>query len=282
MVEVLNAGLYTSIQDTGRFGYRASGVPVSGSMDSISHHFANMLLNNRRDAAVIEFTWPAPKFRFTQATRIVVAGATVTCLINGEERPLTTSLDVVQGDELSFQPASRGVWSYIAVLGGWQTERILESRSQYLGITPAQKLVKGDQLSILSKVVEPSQYRTKIAVDAAHLENRTILCGKGPEWHLVKDADQKKYSAMPFRVSSRSNRMAYLLEGGHISLPEIISAPVQPGTVQITPSGNCIVLMRDAQTTGGYARIGQLPEESISQLAQKRAGEEIILQMRKS
>jgi allophanate hydrolase subunit 2 len=76
--------------------------------------------------------------------------------------------------------------------------------------------------------------------------------------------------------------MAYLLEGGHISLPEIISAPVQPGTVQITPSGNCIVLMRDAQTTGGYARIGQLPEESISQLAQKRAGEEIILQMRKS
>ncbi|HPI96324.1 MAG TPA: allophanate hydrolase subunit 2 family protein, partial [Gammaproteobacteria bacterium] len=79
-----------------------------------------------------------------------------------------------------------------------------------------------------------------------------------------------------FQVSKAINRMAYKLEKDHkLSAKEIITSPVQPGTVQLTPSGELIVLMQDCQTTGGYARVLQLTEQSLSKLAQIGSGESV-------
>lgn len=278
MVEVLRAGLYTSIQDSGRPGFRASGVPLSGPMDQLSAQFANMLLNNPYEAAVLEFVWPAPKLRFLQPSAIAVAGANFRCYVNGEPQASIIYLD--HHDELTFSPPTVGVWGYLAVEGGWQTERVLDSRSQYRGITTTGKLHSSDMIPIPMAKASRIPRKTSVTLDTSHFERSHISCQEGPDGHLFGESKQPSWGSIPLSISPKSNRMAYILDGLEgISLPEIITAPVQPGTVQITPSGDCIVLMRDAQTTGGYARVLQLPEKSISQLAQKRAGEKVYLEL---
>jgi allophanate hydrolase subunit 2 len=103
---------------------------------------------------------------------------------------------------------------------------------------------------------------------------------KGPEFEMLPLEMQKELFKSPFKINPQSNRMACLLDSQTIfSAQEIITSAVQPGTVQLTPSGKIIVLMRDAQTTGGYARIFQLTEMAINILAQKPAGSKVMFKL---
>jgi allophanate hydrolase subunit 2 len=115
-----------------------------------------------------------------------------------------------------------------------------------------------------------------VKVRKTYFSSVTLEVTPGPEFHLLSKLFQQRICETKGIIQTESNRMAYLLKGFEgFSAHEIITAPVQPGTVQLTPSGKCVILMRDAQTTGGYARILQLTEGAINVLAQKRAGEQV-------
>ncbi|WP_432411068.1 biotin-dependent carboxyltransferase family protein [Rasiella sp. SM2506] len=274
MIEVVKAGLFTTVQDLGRFGYRKMGVPVSGAMDAVSAFMANSLLGNKNDRAVLEITLLGPTLKFHQETRIAIAGAPFEVWLNTIEIDLNQPILIHKNDVLTFGKAKKGMRCYLAVSGGLQTLKVLNSRSFYAGLTEEIKVKRGDLLPIETFAEIPAL--KSFSANASPIDATTLEVFPGPEYASLTIFEQQGIVEQRFTISAQSNRMAYLLEcSGMLSAKEILTAPVQPGTVQLTPSGKLLVLMRDAQVTGGYARIFQLTEKSITILAQKRGGETI-------
>ena len=279
MVKVMSSGLYSTIQDLGRFGYRDQGVPVSGVMDQVAATNANLLVGNDQDMAVLECTAQGPTVQFHKSVYIALVGGDFDILLN--DQPLLThqAVRVEEGDVLVIGRARSGMRCYLAVSGGFTTPSVLNSRSFCKGITPEHTLAKGMVLPIGEKVSElPAQPSTLPLQEVG----RTLNGYKGPEYDAIMDRLAGRLTNNSFTIAPQSNRLAYILEGlPPLSLPEMNTVPVQPGTVQLTPSGKLMVLMRDAQVTGGYPRIFQLTERSCNLLAQKRGGEQLTIELEK-
>lgn len=274
MLKVLQAGLHTSIQDIGRFGFRNIGVPVSGTMDSISAGFANALLNNHKKDALLEITMHGPKLEFTEPASIVISGAEMSAKINNIAILNYKVYSIKKDDILSFGKLIKGLHCYLAVSGGFQTEEVLNSKSFYTGITLKGFVHKNDTIPYLPVLGTNKVTNSVISTKKQFFETSIIEVYKGPELEIFTIEEQEKLIINIYTVSNQINRMGYRLE--EIVVPHnksMITSPVLPGTVQLTPSGQLIVLMKDAQTTGGYPRVFQLPEKSIAILAQKRAGD---------
>ena len=274
MIKVLNAGLFSTIQDKGRFGFRNQGVPVSGAMDSISAFFANALLRNKEDAAVLEITLLGPKLLFETSTYFVLTGANLSPQLNEQSIVNYKVYLAEKGSVLSFGKLQEGYRTYLGIKDGFQSPKILGSRSFYANITEQNCLQKGDIFPITSN----NNYIDTNAILKPPLfyKNAILEVYKGPEFDWFKEAEQTHFLTTPYRVSKKNNRMGYQLEGQKVTHQySMITSPVLPGTVQLPPSGLPIVLMRDAQTTGGYPRIFQLSEQAICVLAQKKMGDEV-------
>jgi len=280
MIKVLKAGIYTTIQDLGRFGYRNQGVPVSGSMDSISAGFANALLNNNTSDALIEITLAGPKLLFTELTNIVLTGAEMSPLLNDEPIQNYRVYKVVDGDILSFGELKRGLRSYLAVHGGLDSEIVLNSKSFYEDITSKYCLKKNDVVSYKSGVKDIENHESNIKIMSQFYETDNLEVFKGPDFELFSTSEQERILSGSYTVSKDNNRMGYQLEEiSVLHTKSIITSPVLPGTIQLTPAGKLIVLLKDAQTTGGYPRVLQLTEKSISILAQKNIGDKLYFDL---
>ena len=129
MVEVIKTGVFDSIQDLGRAEVQQFGVPYAGVMDQYSAMLANSILGNAPNAAVIESTFQGPSLKFQSNTLICVSGAYANPKINDKSVKLNTALPVKAGDILSFGILNYGSRIYTAVLGGFQTEVVMNSRS---------------------------------------------------------------------------------------------------------------------------------------------------------
>lgn len=279
MVKVLNSGLFSTIQDLGRMGYQHFGVPYSGAMDSHSALMANAILGNDKNAAVIEMTITGAKLLFNSDTSICVSGADMKPKINSKAIKLNRAEEVKAGDILSFGMLNYGVRCYLAVFGGFETESVMGSRSMYNGITNRFRLHKNDELPISNYMSSHKKHAT-IKLNINHFASKTIEVYKGPEFDFLSKAQQEHLLSKTFTISKENNRMAYQLnELLPNSLQPIITSSVLPGTVQLTPSGKLIVLMRDCQTTGGYPRVLQLKEVSINALSQKFTNQDVTFKL---
>jgi len=269
---ILSDSLQTSVQDLGRKGYRSFGVPISGTMDKYSAILANKLLNNDEDLPVLEITMTGPKIMFEDHTLFVLTGADLSPELNGEPIQMNHAYSVRTSDVLSFGKMNLGVRAYLAVKGGFLTEKIMGSYSMYDGITPKGKVNKGDRLKIASYESELEITTSKLKVKPSHFTTKKLEVTKGPEYNRLTKKQRDKLFSMTFKIDPLCNRMGYQLKNKFPALKnnEIITSITIPGTVQITPSGKLIVMMRDCPTTGGYARILQLTDMAINQLAQKR------------
>ncbi|MEM7084565.1 MAG: biotin-dependent carboxyltransferase family protein [Bacteroidota bacterium] len=273
MIRFLASGLYTSLQDLGRFGYRNLGVPVSGAMDLRSATRANLLVGNEPQLAVMELTASGPVLEFEIPAVIAVCGASFTPELNGNEITMNRPIEIPAGGVLSFGRPSKGLRAYLAVQGGFISEKILGSSSFYNGITSRSHFAKGDVIRFNGDTQGFLSLPSSELEGAVHFETSEIVAFRGPEFNELPNSIQLLLNGEAFTVAPNSNRMACFLNHSEaISAKEIVTAPVQPGTVQLTPSGKIIVLMRDAQTTGGYARILQLTDSALNILAQKRTG----------
>ncbi len=269
---ILSDSLQTSVQDLGRKGYRSYGVPISGTMDKYSAILANKLLNNDEDLPVLEITMTGPKIMFEDHTLFVLTGADLSPELNGEPIQMNHAYSVRTSDVLSFGKMNMGVRTYLGVKGGFLTEKVLGSYSMYDGITPKSTLKKGDRLRIASYESELEITTSKLKVKPSHFTTKKLEVTKGPEYNRLTKKQRDKLFSMTFKIDPLCNRMGYQLKNKFPALKnnEIITSITIPGTVQITPSGKLIVMMRDCPTTGGYARILQLTDMAINQLAQKK------------
>lgn len=272
MIEVIQAGIHTSIQDRGRFGYRNQGIPLSGAMDQYSSHLANQIIGNHADAAVMEFVLQGPTLYFHRETSISITGGEWDIELNAQKVNTNEVIHIPNKSKLQIKGLRKGMYGYLAIRGGFQTQKVLGSYSYYPKITAQAKLVKGDKLPFnqINKSKKELQ-NASIVPQEKLLDANKLKVEKGPEFELLNSKIQSKLFETELSPSKDSNRMASPLQHElKLTAEEITTGVVQVGTVQLTPSGKLIVLMRDAQTTGGYARILQLSPMAINQLAQKR------------
>ncbi|WP_324719273.1 biotin-dependent carboxyltransferase family protein [Salinimicrobium sp. HB62] len=277
-VEILQAGLFSSVQDRGRFGFREFGVPAGGAMDRQAAGMANLLLGNHPDAAVLEITLQGPKMRFFAPAQIAITGAGLSPKLN--EKPLDNYklYKVAAGQVLSFGKRNTGYRAYLAIKGGFQTEQVMGSRSWSPGITEFSRLEKGMKLAFLEGDLSSVSSFSAVKADD-YLTSGVIETFPGPEFQLLKASEKDALQKWHFSAARESNRMGIQFqEKIENTLEPIITGPVLPGTVQLTPSGTLIALMRDGQTTGGYPRVLQLSEAGINTLAQRLPGEKFRIE----
>ena len=286
---LLDAGLYAGIQDAGRFGYRHLGIGPGGVMDPYAFAFSNRVLGNPEGAAVIEFHFPAPRIRFESATTFAVTGGDFSPALNGQDIPCWEKIIASPGDLLSFGKMKTGYRGYLAVAGGVAGEEWLGSRSLNrfcrAGGMNGRQLMKEDKLLIIpglaeTKVSTPSH---ATPIQSLYDTSSPVLCLKGPEWNRLTDEAKEQLLKSKFLIDSKSDRMGILLTGEkpllQIESGEMLSSATAMGSVQLLPSGHCMALMADHQTTGGFPRILQILQSRFPRLAQARPGEKIEFSM---
>ncbi len=275
MIKVLHPGFYSTIQDLGRKDFQHLGVPLSGVMDVYAAKMSNTLIGNDENCAVMEITMIGPKLEFCCDSVVAITGANLSPRLNNSDISNNSIINVGKGDVLSFGKPINGFRAYLAVSEGFQTKIVLKSRSMYQGITKVSSIKKGDELKIQPKNHKSKTYAV-IKLRSDYLNENVISVYKGAEFERLTNAQMDKLFNQEFTISKENNRMAYQLnELISNELNSIITSLVLPGTIQLTPSGKLIVLMRNCQTTGGYPRILQLSEYAINVLAQKKAGDKI-------
>ena len=271
MIKFISKGLYTTIQDDGRFGYRNIGVPSSGYMDRESAQTANLIIDNPINNPVIEATLIGPTIKFEKSTFICITGSDFNPMLNESRISLYTPVKVNKGDILKINNSSIGSRCYISIKGGIKVDKVLGSKSYYPQISDSSIIEKGDEFKFETNNSEPNY---KLINQKFEL-NKNLKVFKGPEFNSLNKGSINKIIDQEFSIGI-NNRMAFnLKEKIQAGTTSIISSPVIPGTVQLTPSGQMIILHRDCQTSGGYPRILQLDEKSLNNLAQLRIGDKI-------
>ncbi|MDT0686628.1 biotin-dependent carboxyltransferase family protein [Autumnicola psychrophila] len=275
-IDVLQPGLFSTIQDMGRFGFLNFGVPQSGAMDFYAAKIANLILRNKGNNAVLEITQMGPKLQFSASTEIAVTGADLSPKINNDQVENNAVLKISAGDTLSFGRRKNGCRAYLAIKDGFDTEYLMNSRSWYTGLTEKYKLEKGMALPYNPFAKREPVTHSSVKFFSEYIKSKDIEAYPGPEYFKLCEAQRALLMETKYGIGRDNNRMAIqMVEPLVNDLDPILTGPVLPGTVQLTPSGRLIVLMRDSQTTGGYPRISQLSEKGISCLAQKVAGEKV-------
>lgn len=281
MIRVLNAGFFTTIQDKGRVGFAKFGIPISGVMDSYSADLANHILNNSLDTALLEITFGGCSLQFIKNTMICISGADFSPTVNQMKIPLNTRIFVHNNDVLSFGTRHFGAFCYLAVKGGFLTEIKFNSRSFFQNITDDFMIRKENLLPFLEFHDFKSSHAS-VKTKKSYFKKTKIKCFKGPEFDLLTKNQQNLLLKNKFAISKDMNRTGFhLVEILENNLSQILTSAVLPGTVQLTPSGKLIVLMRDCQVTGGYPRILQLTEKSINIFSQKIAGDTFVFSILK-
>lgn len=253
-VVVIRPGMLTTVQDAGRTGFQHLGVPVGGPMDWWSHQAANRLVGNGPNAATLEVTLIGPELELTRSAIAAVVGANFELTLSGRPVPMNQAFSVEAGDRLAFGERKAGARAYVAFSGGLGVPEVMGSRATHvkgaLGGHEGRALRRGDVLPLLEP--GPLAQRGPNMVAVPHVPPAspvTLRAIEGPE--SVGGA----FWDSAFTVSPQSDRMGYRLDGPALDAPgDQLSSAVAMGTVQVTPSGTCVLLMADRATSGGYAR----------------------------
>lgn len=289
---VARGGLLTQVQDLGRWGYQRYGVPVGGVMDEVSHRLANLLVGNPAGEATLEMLLAGPAMSFDVDCLVALCGARFAAAVDGRPLPPDRPVLVRAGAVLDFGAAVAGARAYLAVAGGFDLAPVLGSLSTFalgaLGGFRGRALKRGDEILLRGEVQGPRpalqavlagngapfaapRWALRPLLDPAAGLPARVRFIPGLHWEAFSEAARAAFTLGRFRLGSRSDAMGYRLEGVAVApppMPELASAGVTYGTVQVPPDGEPIVLMASRHTTGGYPRLGEVIAVDLPVLAQ--------------
>lgn len=283
-IEVRRGGLLTTLQDPGRPGHAALGLGAAGVADAYSSRVANLLVGNPVQAALLEVTLAGPVLHFEKAARLALCGADIQATVAGRPVPGWRPVELPAGSTLELGRCMRGARAYVAVAGGLQVPIVLDSAATdlrgHLGGFRGRALASGDVLESgppprdLPPRREPweAPWWINPAPDIDFHASTVVGVMPGADASAPRDV----LSCHAWQVEAGSDRQGLRLKGPHVALAtpaDRPSEPVLPGTIQCPPDGQPIVLLADAQTVGGYARIGHVAQADLPRLAQLRPGE---------
>lgn len=280
---VRNVGAGMSFQDLGRVGANSwlnYGVAPAGAMDSYAVQAANTLVHNLPSDTVIEIMLGGAEIEITADCWLAHTGG-CSC----PQLPRNTARFVRKGEILRFHPNPHGVWSYLAIAGGWQAESYFGSCSRH------DRSDLGEQILTGTELVSNNSQHTPAASCASRILPLTdqrdynqapaLRLFKGPHHALFSDADWQHLLESEWTISSRSDRTGYRLTGSNELAHEhsIHSTPTLVGSVQIPPSGEPIVTLNDGPTVGGYPILARVHPDDLNWLVQQHAHQSIHFQL---
>jgi antagonist of KipI len=260
-------GTLSLLVDAGRPRSRSLGVPLGGPADRRSHALGNALVGNCPDTTALEFALAGPTLEATETHYCVVAGAAFDVHLNDKPVTIGKTVTVHPGDFLQIGTPSHGLRGYFCVHGGFHAPNILGSRSAFSPIQRGQ-LLECPASQAISRYAPELRW---LREDAATLR---VLPGQHAQ--LFRGSE---FWTWCFQVTGASDRMGLRLQGPPLEREpaELLSAPVCPGTVQVTNDGQLVVLGVDAQTIGGYPRLAHVIRADLDLLAQLRPGDTVRL-----
>lgn len=285
VIRVVRPGLLTTVQDRGRWGHQSAGVPVAGPMDWFSSRLANALVGNDADAATLEVTLIGPELIVDADTVVAICGADFEVSCDDAVAPMNASFVVRRGARLRFGRRRAGTRAYVAVAGGLLTPPVLGSRATHLlsrmGGHHGRALVVGDELPIasMSTPSHPPRRALGLTLPSKGRVAARVLPGAQHDWFT--DEAWTTLIGTAFRVSPRSNRMGYRLEGPPLARQidaELLSEPLAEGAIQVPAAGEPILLMADRQTAGGYPKIANVILADLPLVGQLAPGDAIEFQ----
>ena len=293
-IDILRSSFLTTVQDLGRMGFREFGVSPGGALDSHALRVANLLVGNKESAAGIEITFGGVQLRFADERVVAWCGGEFDVRIGSTSLPAGHAGFVRAGDVLIFNQPKTGCRSWLGISGGIDVPLVLGSRSTDLranfGGLDGRALRDGDEVPLggnserpkilIEKLREQKVANWKPPHDwsspAKHEPVLRVICGSDSD--RFNDVTIQRFTNDVFVVSADSNRMGARLEGPHLQRDhdvDLVSEGVAPGTIQVPPSGQPILLLGDCQTIGGYPKIAHVITVDLSVAAQLRAGDSV-------
>nr|WP_321443694.1 biotin-dependent carboxyltransferase family protein [uncultured Cohaesibacter sp.] len=282
MLEIVNPGMMASIQDLGRFGYQAKGVPTSGALDFVNLRLANCLVGNEAGQGALEFRIMGPTMRvLAKSVRIALAGtqAVIEQLEPVAKRiPAYQSVTLTEGVLFRIGVTADTAVAYLAVEGGFDVPDIYASQSTYMsggfGGFEGRGLQAGDHVPL---AFEAAPERRELLCDAPIALDSVdpIRVVPGPQKDYFSKTGLKTFFSESFTISGDSNRMGARLEGvpvAHEKGADINSDGIVTGAIQVPGNGLPIVLLADHQTTGGYPKIGCVASADLPRLGRMKPG----------
>jgi antagonist of KipI len=301
---VTRAGWQTTVQDRGRWGRQADGIPVAGPMDPFSHRLANALVGNDWNSATLEAAFVGPELEFEDERVVAVTGAEFSVTLDGRPFPRDEAVPVTRGARLRFGDRNWGCRAYVAVSGGVMTPPVLGSRATdlagRLGGIAGRALVAGDRLPLGPA---PARRGTVVAAQGAHRSSATgsadarlaerlvktaqaarapnatvvrVLPGPHLDWFSADALDLLQSAS--YELAPESNRIGYRLRGpafDRIRHEHFPSDATPVGSVQVPAPGALLLLMADHQTTGGYPKIATVLSADLGAAGQLAPGDHV-------
>ena len=275
-ITIIKPGMSSSLQHFGHWGEQAFGVSIGGVMDDFSARVANIICGNEETDPIIEMTLHGTEILFNKAAYIAITGSGSIATINDLEIPHYKLLQIPAYAILKMKPAARGCRSYLAIAGAFSVQEFAIPLKTGDLIDVERSPISIHGINHTGNNIGISNW--KIHLNEDELLEKSIDCIEGPEFDWFDTDAQAAFFSTEFTLSTQSNRMGYRLNekiAGPKEKKELISTAVTRGIVQVTHDGTPIVLMADAQTTGGYARIARIAPADIAKLAQCRPGDGI-------
>ena len=279
---VLTPGGYTTIQDQGRFGYQQMGIPLCGALDAFAFHTANLLVENFKNAAIMEITVMGPRLEIMAEADLAVTGAEIGMTLNDQPIEAWKSFSVKPGDVLDIQQVKSGCRAYLAVNGGIDVPEVMGSRSTYVGGNiggyHGRLLKAGDVIKCGRAKRLPRMREMASDMIPSYPPEIVIRAIPGPQDDFFREGLDIIFQS-DFMVSTKADRMGYRLQGPKVQIRKgmpksIISEPTMPGGVQIPADEQPIILMVE-QTVGGYTKIVTVISVDLPKVAQATPGDTI-------
>lgn len=278
--ELIKAGIYTTIQDKGRFSFMHLGVTNSGFMDEYAANACNKLLDNSLDTNLLEILFPSLQIKVTQNSTIAITGAKCEFFINGVQKSIWETHFVRVGDEIKISKILEGQRVYLGVKGGFQIEKefgsYATSQKESFGGLNGQKLVNNDILPYEenSTFIKRRWKEKYIPQYKKELTLRVIL---SYQCDTFEQEQIDKFFNSEYTITPDFNSMACKLDGEAIecTISNLISEAIAFGSIQIPKDGKPIILLKERQTIGGYPKIGSVLSLDCFKLAQMKPGNKI-------
>lgn len=280
---VVAPGLHSTVQDLGRFGYQAYGVPVAGALDPVGLRLANAVAGNAEDRGALEFLYSGPTLEVAAAAvRLAASVAEIEILSDPPRRvPPWQSVRLSCGERFRFGALKGSVCGCLAVEGGFAIAPVLGSQSTYvrgrIGGLNGRPLREGDRLALA--LDSPGERGEVCLADPPDLAPparfRVVL---GPQDDSFTKSALDAFLNQPFTVSQEADRMGLRLSGprlDHARGFNIVSDGIATGAIQVPGSGQPIVLLADHQTTGGYPKIATVISADLPAAGRLKPGDEI-------
>lgn len=272
-LHIRKPGIFTTVQNLGRSGYRCLGVNPGGAMDRTAVRLINSLLGNEENAAVLEMHFSAAEIVFETGATFALGGAYFGPELDGRGIKNWRCVKAEPDSTLRFRERVKGNRMYLAIARGIKHEQPLGCPSVRLD-APARIEINETE----PRIMTGEHIRASRSLVPVYSRFPTVRVIEGPESFLLTDESREHFFNEQFTVSPASNRMGFRLNGEPLFLSEpfeMVSSAVCFGTVQLLPDGQLIVLMADHQTTGGYPRIANVASVDLPLIAQLGAGDKV-------